>query len=299
MRGIYAIRNVINERVYIGKSIHLEKRKLAHFSELRKGKHGNEPLQNAFNKYGEENFIFEILLEDDSFEDDELYHIEKMYILLFEADRHKKGYNIAPGGKGGFSKWTDEQRKRRSIQYSGKGNPFYGKKHSAETIQKKVSNTDYSFTQTPEHRNKLSEAMKGRIFSVEHSRNKSLAQMGAKNPMAKAVSINGKHFETITDAAEALGLNHSTVGGRVNSDSKRFEHWLYVDKENIPYDKVVEYSNGAIKKKCLIDGLEYESIKKASDLLGIPTSSLRRRMLSDKFPNYSYLENKNTQQLKV
>ena len=88
------------------------------------------------------------------------------------------------------------------------------------------------------------------------------------------------------------------IGKSIHLEKRKLAQ-LYVDKENIPYDKVVEYSNGAIKKKCLIDGLEYESIKKASDLLGIPTSSLRRRMLSDKFPNYSYLENKNTQQLKV
>ena len=290
MKGIYGIRNIKNQRVYIGKSIHLEKRKRTHFSELRKGKHGNKPLQNAFNKYGEENFVFEILLRDDSLEDDELYHIEKIYILLFETDRHKKGYNIALGGKGGYCEWTPEQRKARSIKYSGKGNPFYGKTHSKETIKKKVANTDYSFTQTPEYRAKLSKVMKGRVFSEEHSRNKSLAQMGGKNPMAKAVSINGVTYETMTLAAKELGLNHSTVGSRVNSDSKRFEHWTYVDKKNIPYEKVVEYSNGANKKKCLIDGIEYESIKSASDTLKIPPATLRRRLLSDKFPNYSYVE---------
>lgn len=99
-----------------------------------------------------------------------------------------------------------------------------------------------------------------------------------------------KKESLLIQAAEELGLNHSTVGTRVNSDSKKFEHWKYVDEKNIPYEKVVEYSNGAIKKKCLIDGIEYESIKSASDTLKIPPTTLRRRLLSDKFPNYSYVE---------
>lgn len=35
-------------------------------------------------------------------------------------------------------KWTEKRRKQRSKQYSGKGNPYYGKKHSKE-VRERIS----------------------------------------------------------------------------------------------------------------------------------------------------------------
>jgi len=60
--GIYQIRNLITGDLYIGQSINLMNRKGQHFSCLRLNRNNHPHLQNAFNKYGEENFVFEILL---------------------------------------------------------------------------------------------------------------------------------------------------------------------------------------------------------------------------------------------
>lgn len=59
--GIYQIKNILSEAVYIGSSINLEKRESVHFSLLRANKHHAVKLQRAFNKYGEKNFKFEII----------------------------------------------------------------------------------------------------------------------------------------------------------------------------------------------------------------------------------------------
>jgi len=59
--GIYRIINIINGKIYIGSSINVRKRKNLHFSRLRKNTHECKHLQSAFNKYGEENFKFEII----------------------------------------------------------------------------------------------------------------------------------------------------------------------------------------------------------------------------------------------
>lgn len=293
IRGIYAIRNLINGKVYIGKSLYMNKRKAAHLSELRKGIHGNEPLQRSFDKHGENNFEFDVLVHDNSMSDEELYELERIYILLFNTTSHGVGYNIT-FGRGGIPQWTPEMRKARSIAYTGEGNPFYGRKHSEESIRKRVANTDYSYIQTPEYRKKLSEAMKGRVFSKEHSRNKSLAQMGSKNPMAVAVSIDGEISGSITEAATKLGMKRSTVHARIESDSRRFENWIYLDPKRIPYEKVVDYSKtrfvGSRKRRCLIDGKEYESVKSASEATGIHGNTIRGRIKNDNFPNYSYIE---------
>lgn len=64
--GIYKIINVVNNKFYVGSAVDLKRRKTRHFSELRNGKHNNAKLQNAWNKYGEQSFIFAIveLIED-------------------------------------------------------------------------------------------------------------------------------------------------------------------------------------------------------------------------------------------
>lgn len=126
----------------------MDKRKAAHLNELRKGTHGNKLLQRSFDKYGEYNFEFDVLIHDNSMSDEDLYELERIYILLFNTKSDGVGYNIAIG-RGGLPKWTPEMKKARSIAYTGKGNPFYGKKHSEETMRRIVANTDYSFTQSP------------------------------------------------------------------------------------------------------------------------------------------------------
>lgn len=83
---IYKITNIINGKFYIGSTIHYNIRINCHFSSLRKKRHNNEYLQNAFNKYGEENFISEIL---EICEPSRLREIEQLYL-----DKFKPQYNI-------------------------------------------------------------------------------------------------------------------------------------------------------------------------------------------------------------
>lgn len=59
--GVYKIINLKNNKFYIGSSNNLHKRFIHHKNSLLKNKHHNKYLQNAWNKYGEENFKFEIV----------------------------------------------------------------------------------------------------------------------------------------------------------------------------------------------------------------------------------------------
>lgn len=65
--GVYQITFKNSDKRYIGSAIKLSNRKKSHISQLRNNKHPNKHLQNAFNKYGEENYIFKILLVCDKF----------------------------------------------------------------------------------------------------------------------------------------------------------------------------------------------------------------------------------------
>lgn len=81
--------NIANCKLYIGSSVNLSARFRKHISELRRRKHHNQYLQNSFNKYGEENFVFVVL----EFVRDEkkVTEIEQLYIELFS---HNVLYNM-------------------------------------------------------------------------------------------------------------------------------------------------------------------------------------------------------------
>lgn len=60
--GVYQIRNVLNNKIYIGSTaIDFNKRFKQHIKLLKRNKHTSIALQRAFNKYGISNFKFEIL----------------------------------------------------------------------------------------------------------------------------------------------------------------------------------------------------------------------------------------------
>jgi len=105
--GIYSIRNRINGKRYIGSSISIYKRWNTHRRYLRKGIHDNLHLQSSWKKYGEKNFIFEIL--EDNISEDSLTEKENSYIMFFEIGKretdyfdHSRGYNTYWAGRTGF-----------------------------------------------------------------------------------------------------------------------------------------------------------------------------------------------------
>ena len=59
--GIYKILNIINNKIYIGSAVNIDRRWSEHKSLLTNNKHHSKYLQNSFNKYGTENFLFEVV----------------------------------------------------------------------------------------------------------------------------------------------------------------------------------------------------------------------------------------------
>ena len=108
--GIYCIENLINHKKYIGQSVDIYRRWKRHKKELIKNIHNNAHLQNAWNKYGEENFIFYIIEECEFLELDQK---EMYYILKF--DTFCDGYNQTLGGEGSVGyKHNDSIKKKMS-----------------------------------------------------------------------------------------------------------------------------------------------------------------------------------------
>ena len=104
---IYEIRNIINGKRYIGCSKDVTVRFIKHKSRLKNNKHKNSYLQNAYNKYGESNFEYNILFKVKS--EAEMYDKEKK--LISENDDL---YNLAEGGLGGDT-FTNRSEEAKAI----------------------------------------------------------------------------------------------------------------------------------------------------------------------------------------
>src|SRR5579859_1414595 len=58
---IYRILNTVNKHRYYGHTNCANRRENDHFLDLQRGIHTNDHLQNAWNKYGPDAFIFEVM----------------------------------------------------------------------------------------------------------------------------------------------------------------------------------------------------------------------------------------------
>ena len=142
--GIYAIYNTTNQKIYIGKTIHLYGRIKQHINNLNKKTHRSRHLQYSWNKYKKYSFIFYLIEQIDK--EELLNDREQFYISLCESNKGLYGYNSTNGGEGsvGF-KHTEKSKKLLSDsakeRFKIKENcPRYNTKVSNES-KKLISNT--------------------------------------------------------------------------------------------------------------------------------------------------------------
>jgi group I intron endonuclease len=116
MMGIYSIKNKINGKIYIGQSRNIEHRKKQHRTELKCNVHRNTYLQHAYNKYGADNFEFELI--EEVYDSSELNKRERWYIKNFSAKNPSYGYNLTDGGDATYS-LNEDVKNRISLNKRG------------------------------------------------------------------------------------------------------------------------------------------------------------------------------------
>jgi len=96
---VYLITNKINNRKYIGVDTNNNKNYFG----------SGKSIKLALKKYGRENFIKEVIEENDN--NEFLFQREKYYIELYDAVKSSEYYNMAEGGKGGSGTLASEESK--------------------------------------------------------------------------------------------------------------------------------------------------------------------------------------------
>lgn len=175
MQGIYKIVNKLNGKYYVGSTNDFDRRWLAeHLPALRKGEHGLAHLQNAWNKYGEGSFEFQIA---------EVVEGDRKALICCEQEYLDEGfskggiYNKAPRAGGGDSlgeasrmwgrRHSLETKRKIGKANGGENGWWFGKKHTKETkakmsiAQKGENNPQWGGVPSEETRRKQSKAHKG------------------------------------------------------------------------------------------------------------------------------------------
>lgn len=149
-KKIYKITNIINKKIYIGKTIKtLETRFKEHCSEAVRYKEcciNNKPfgynskLYPAMLKYGCENFVIELV--ENVPDDVDINEQEKYWISYFNSLDDRIGYNISPGGLGGplFKNHRHNEKTKELISKKSKG-----KKQSADFIKRRTVKRQFKY----------------------------------------------------------------------------------------------------------------------------------------------------------
>lgn len=181
----------IGKYIYIGSTYIFSKRKFEHLWNLKNKIHTNGFLQNLYNKYGEEKFIFSIL-EECEMNMNSLINCEQKYIDKYRNDKNYTMVNLSP--------------------IAG---TTLGVKQSKETCEKKrksMIGKNKGKIRTKEQCESQSKRQKGRIISEEHKMKISNKLKGKINTNKPKKFINYDNtIYSYKDFAILVGLNKNTI----------------------------------------------------------------------------------------
>jgi len=231
--GVYQIRNIENDHIYVGStSKEFRKRWNIHRHLLRKQNHHSPHLQNAWNLYGEDNFVFEIL-EEIIFPKDKMKARE--IIIKYEQiwiDSLQPEYNVCKfAGSCLGIKRSEEYKQKMSEIKSGENHPMFGKHHDEET-KRKMSDAQ-SGEKNPMYGKTHSLKVKKILSEIN-----SIKQIGENNGRAILIrpqvdEIRFRYYNedvTMKQLAEEYGVSKSCVYHIIDNTSWHDSNYVYVSK---------------------------------------------------------------------
>lgn len=266
--GIYIIKNIKNNKFYLGSSKEISKRWNRHKNELKNENHHNIFLQRAWIKYGESNFIFEIIKRCAN---KNLFKYEQE--LLNKFFNSGLLYNISPTASGGdiisvhpnryeiiekitksinnyMNNLSDEERKEKYSRGTGENNPNYGnnwneKQKATQSLKKKEyyandpsSKDCLKYERSEETRKRMSNFAKtrtgnknpfyGKKHTVESINKISICKKGQYNGnQEKSIIIDNMEYKSLSEASRQLDIPTSTILWRIKSKNIKFEGYKY------------------------------------------------------------------------
>ena len=194
---VYEIKNTVNNKRYIGRTVHLKGRWRAHTSRIRNSTHPSA-IGDAIKKHGVQNFKFSVLSICSTAQE---YCRQEILYILKKNTLAPNGYNLTTGGRGGLPGYTFTPKQIRKLRLSLGGREYK--------------------PLTKEHKERIRKALLGKKrapFTAEHRRNMSKGQMGkpSKNKGKILGPLSEGHKRKVARASKNSWKNISVRKKRVN-----------------------------------------------------------------------------------
>jgi group I intron endonuclease len=187
--GIYQIRCLVDERVYVGSTVNLRQRWGDHRKNLNRNRNRCRRLQMAWNEYGSQAFVWGIL--EYVYNSDVLTMLENEWINRLKAANRRFGFNLRP---------SSGRLSEESLEKIAEANR--GRKHSEESKQK-MREAKLGKKLSEEHKQKIREAHLGMKPSKETKQKRSSSMLG-KN-------IGKKHSEETKQKIREASLSTAVL----------------------------------------------------------------------------------------
>jgi group I intron endonuclease len=237
MKGIYKITNIYNNKCYIGESMNIERRWKEHKKSLQENKHHSYKLQKDYNQYGENAFIYEIILEADSRLGSSLQQLTlKVYEDKFitQYDSIDNGYNVEYtlfkmliGEKGIFSETINKKHidmLKKVFKNISSNNGIYVP--SEEYLMQREINIQ-----------KSQEKSEFKKVKEKKSKKEIKEKVIIKEPQYININVDKITFHECIEYFKYIGYKFNCTYGEIFS-KLRYYNILYFDenKNNIPND---------------------------------------------------------------
>ncbi len=227
--GIYKITCKINNKVYIGSTeVCFKQRFKKHKQKLRNNYHENDYLQKSWSKYGEDNFVFEILEEIS--DKSKVKEIEQTYLNEYISKGKDFCFNLSKSATGGntitndeikekhrqglINSYTDELREIRRIHFNSR---------LSEMLEKAKE-----VKQTKEFKEKE------KLRIQEMCKTEKWLEANRKSVAKRRKSVGtdrGEIFESLTKASEILKIGRANIRANINGKTSHClnRQWFYVN----------------------------------------------------------------------
>lgn len=284
---IYRWTNTVNNKKYIG----------SHMGTEDDGYIGSGKLfLAAVKKYGINKFEREILEWVDTTDRFVLLEREKYYLNLYNAASDKNYYNVAKDVIGGNTKegWSPERREKYRNQIRKIWNS-----RSEDTIRQITSKRKETIAQNPEaYREKIVAAQKSIPSEERSARAKRANYPTEKRKQAGRLGKQRMGIEKVKEVARKNAQNMdpetkklAKIKARITAESRTEERKaeVFKNRSNGRKGKCKGDANGRART-LQVDNVVYTTIKSAIAALGISEGTLYKRLRSEKWPSWKFID---------
>lgn len=295
--GVYEIVNLANGCRYIGSSVNLADRYNVHFTFLKKRKHFNILLQQDYDKFGREAFLFFVLerCTKDTHFDREEFHLNSLRdsgFQVYNIGSIKGGDNLTrhPNKADIVRRIAKSRTGKKGTSHYGETNPNWrGGLPKCRKCSRDIAKVNKTgFCGKCIDKSGTGNSFYGRTHSEETRNRISVANLGKKPPNTTPIMVNGIRYESLREAGDSLGLDITTIRHRVYSKNIKYKDWYPFGQEKDPLALYTQGQNQG--KKIVCDSVFFESYSDAARHYGLSITAIENRVRSKNYPAFYFAE---------